>query len=104
MDFSQRVSRRWTLVQSPDARLRHHVSDTNRLVGEDIVFQRAFSRCRFFRLYHSGSSLAWPRFVWGVVGWGGLLGVRSLRERKWTLLRGFGRGVLLGWRAGSNLP
>jgi glycosyltransferase involved in cell wall biosynthesis len=103
-DFSARVAARWTLVQTPKARLRHHVSETGRLVGEAIVYQRAFSRSRFFRRYSAGTPWVWPRFLGGMLGWGAWLSARSLLNLNPRLLRGFVRGVVSGWRAGSPLP
>jgi GT2 family glycosyltransferase len=102
-DFSARVAAQWTLVQTPRALLRHHVSETGRLVGEAIVYQRAFSRSRFFRRYSAGVPSAWLRFSGGMFGWGTLLVVRSLLSLNPRLLRGLVRGIGSGWRAGSTL-
>ncbi len=101
-DFSARVAARWTLVQTPKALLRHHVSETGRLVGEAMVYQRAFSRSRFFRRYSAGMPLVWPRFVGGMLGWGAWVMLRSLLSGKPWLVRGYVRGVGSGWRAGST--
>ncbi len=103
-DFCARVAIRWTLLQTPEARLRHHESEAGRLVGEAIVYQRAFSRSRFFRLYSSGLLSHWPRFLWGMLGWGGWIVALSVRNLEPRLFRGFVRGVWAGWRAGSTSP
>ena len=96
VDFSYRVSRSWTLLQSPAARLEHRRSPVNRLEGGDILYQRVRARIRFFSRY--GRLLGVVPLVWSLCGFcaynAGWALLRFQPGALWGLCRGILDGVL----------
>lgn len=68
VDFTFRVSRRWTIVQTPDARLDHKVSPTARIAYANQLHQLIFAHYHFFRHYRPKSPQNLARFAWAQVG------------------------------------
>ncbi len=91
VDFSYRVARSWTLLQSPAARLDHRCSPVNRLEGGDILYQRVRARIRFFRLY--GRLVGAVPFLWSLGGFCVYHGLRSLFKGQPRAFWGLGRGL-----------
>jgi len=77
VDFTYRVSRRWTLVQTPWARLDHKVSPTNRIQYANQLHQLMYAHYHFFRHYRDKSPAHLARFAWAELG---LLGLAVGRQ------------------------
>jgi len=91
VDFSYRVSRSWTLLQSPAARLEHRCSSVNRLEGGDILYQRIRARIRFFSRY--GRLLGVLPFLWSLAGFCAYHALLGFLRLQFGVLRGLGRGL-----------
>jgi len=91
LQFSYRVSRRWTLVLTPDARLDHRHAGSGRPSRDEHQAMAVFNRYLFFREHVARGPVDWMAFVWSSIG--GLLLI--LRD---PTARGF-RGTLAGYRA-----
>lgn len=95
-DISLRARQHYRLVQSGDARLRHHTSPDGRPPGFHYGFQTVFNAYRNFRIHRPNPGAAnLVRFwVWEVLG-ATLLGLRALREPDhWPVVRGMIAGTV----------
>src|SRR5262249_14365311 len=91
LQFSYRVSRRWRLVLTPDARLEHRHAGGGRPPRDDHQSMAVFNRYLFFREHVARSPADWLAYVWSSVG-GMLLILRDPSARG-------ARGALSGYRA-----
>lgn len=91
VDFSYRVSRSWTLLQSPAARLEHRCSPVNRLEGGDILYQRVRARIRFFSLY--GRLVGVLPFLWSLGGFCTYHALRAFLRLQPGVIWGLSRGL-----------
>jgi succinoglycan biosynthesis protein ExoA len=91
LQFSYRVSRRWKLVLTPDARLEHRHAGGGRPLRDDHQAMAVFNRYLFFRENLAHGPVDWMIYVWSSIG-GMLLVLRD------PTARGV-RGTLAGYRA-----
>jgi GT2 family glycosyltransferase len=91
LQFSYRVSRRWTLVLTPHARLEHRQTGTGRPLRDDYQAMAVFNRYLFFREQVARGPLDWLAYAWCALG-GMLLILRAPRARGV-------RGALTGYAA-----
>ena len=90
LQFSYRVSRRWKLVLTPEARLDHRHAGGGRPARDEHQAMAVFNRYLFFREHVAHGPVDWIVYVWSSIG--GMLLI--LRDPT----RGF-RGTLAGYRA-----
>lgn len=91
LQFSYRVSRRWKLVLTPDARLDHRHAGEGRPPRDDYQAMAVFNRYLFFREHVARGPLDWLAYGWSSAG-GMLLMLRDPGARGV-------RGALTGYRA-----
>jgi len=91
LQFSYRVSRRWKLVLTPEARLDHRHAGGGRPSLNEHQAMAVFNRYLFFREHLARGPVDWMLYVWSSIG-GMLLILRD------PTARGF-RGTLAGYRA-----
>ena len=91
LQFSYRVSRRWELVLTPEARLDHRHTGGGRPARDEHQAMAVFNRYLFFREHVAHGPVDWIAFAWSSIG-GMLLILRD------PTARGF-RGTLAGYRA-----
>ena len=91
LQFSYRVSRRWKLVVTPEARLDHRHAGGGRPSLNEHQAMAVFNRYLFFREHLARGPVDWMLYVWSSIG-GMLLILRD------PTARGF-RGTLAGYRA-----
>ena len=91
LQFSYRVSRRWKLVLTPDARLDHRHAGEGRPLRDDYQAMAVFNRYLFFREHVARGPLDWIAYVWSSAG-AMLLILRDPGARGV-------RGALTGYRA-----
>jgi glycosyltransferase involved in cell wall biosynthesis len=94
LDFSYRVSRRWTLVATPDARLEHRHAATGRPETDDFRAMSIFNKYLFFRERVARGPLDWAAFAWATLGGIALRlrdpvhrGMRGVVRGHWLVLR-----------------
>jgi glycosyltransferase involved in cell wall biosynthesis len=91
LQFSYRVSRRWKLVLTPEARLDHRHAGGGRPLRDEHQAMAVFNRYLFFREHLARGPVDWMVYVWSSIG-GMLLILRD------PTARGV-RGTLAGYRA-----
>jgi succinoglycan biosynthesis protein ExoA len=91
LQFSYRVSRRWKLVLTPEARLDHRHAGGGRPLRDEHQAMAVFNRYLFFREHLARGPVDWMAYVWSSIG-GTLLILRD------PSARGV-RGTLAGYRA-----
>jgi len=91
LQFSYRVSRRWKLVLTPDARLDHRHAGGGRPMRDDYQAMAVFNRYLFFREHVARRPVDWVAYAWASAG-EMLLILRSPGARGV-------RGALSGYRA-----
>ena len=91
LQFSYRVSRRWKLVLTPEARLDHRHAGGGRPSRDEHQAMAVFNRYLFFREQLARGPVDWMLYVWSSIG-GMLLILRD------PTARGF-RGTLAGYCA-----
>jgi succinoglycan biosynthesis protein ExoA len=91
LQFSYRVSRRWKLVLTPEARLEHRHAGGGRPRRDEHQAMAVFNRYLFFREHLARGPVDWIVYAWSSLGTMLLI----LREPR---ARGL-RGALTGYRA-----
>ena len=91
LQFSYRVSRRWKLVLTPEARLDHRHTGGGRPARDEHQAMAIFNRYLFFREHVARGPADWIVYAWSSIG-GMLLILRD------PTARGL-RGTLAGYRA-----
>jgi glycosyltransferase involved in cell wall biosynthesis len=91
LQFSYRVSRRWTLVLTPDARLEHRHAGGGRPARDEHQAMAVFNRYLFFREHLARGPVDWIAYVWSSLG----AMLLTLRDPGGRGLR----GALTGYRA-----
>jgi GT2 family glycosyltransferase len=91
LQFSYRVSRRWKLVLTPEARLDHRQAGGGRPPRDEHRAMAVFNRYLFFREHLARGPVDWMAYVWSSIG-GMLLILRD------PTARGV-HGALAGYRA-----
>jgi GT2 family glycosyltransferase len=94
LQFSYRVSRRWRLVVTPDARCEHRHADGGRPRGDAFRAMAVFNKYLFVRDCVARRRLDWLAFAWAALG-DAMLRVRAPRDRGFA---GLLRGWALVWR------
>jgi glycosyltransferase involved in cell wall biosynthesis len=102
LDFSYRVSRRWALVLTPEARLDHRHVAGGRPDTDAFRAMSTFNKYLFFRDRVARHPLDWLAYLWAAMG-GVAFRIRSPRERGLAgLVRGY--GLVLGHACFGTLP
>ncbi len=91
LQFSYRVSRRWKLVLTPEARLEHRHAGGGRPLRDEHQAMAVFNRYLFFREHLARGPVDWIVYAWSSLGAMLLI----LRD---PAARGL-RGALTGYRA-----
>ena len=91
LDFSYRVSRRWALVVTPDARCDHRQVPGGRPETDAFRAMSIFNKYLFFREHVAHNPIDWVAFLWASLG-GVALRLRAPAARG---LRGVARGYWL---------
>lgn len=97
VDFTWRVSQRWTIVQTPEARLDHKVSPTNRIGYSNQLHQLIYTHYHFFRHYRAKTPVNVARFAWAELGLVALAVGRQLTKHEPGVPL-LARGIKDGWR------
>ena len=93
VELSYRVSKRWTIVQTPYARMVHTHSPTGRVNYGDRVARLIYSRYYFFKKHLPKDPRHVTAFAWSNVGIVALYGAAALtKSAPAPVLRGIARG------------
>jgi GT2 family glycosyltransferase len=107
LQFSYRVSRRWRLLLTPDARLEHRQGSDGRPRADDYTAMAVFNRFLFVREVRARGPLDWLAYAWSALG-EVLLVLRAPRRRGFRgLVRGYGavlRHLLAGDEDATGTP
>ncbi|MEC7985265.1 MAG: glycosyltransferase [Myxococcota bacterium] len=96
VEISYRISKNWTLVQTPDALLFHKKSDESRDARPERIARRIFSRFYIFNKNLPKTPRNIGAFLWWNIGVVSLYGLSSLREETpKATLKGIKRGYHL---------
>ncbi|NOY26661.1 MAG: glycosyltransferase family 2 protein [Oligoflexia bacterium] len=97
VDFTYRVSKRWSVVQTPFARLNHKVSPTNRIGYSNQLHQLIYAHYHFFRQYREKTPANLARFASAELGLMALAVGRQVKTGQ-PGPRLLARGMADGWR------
>lgn len=97
VDFTWRVSQRWTIVQTPWARLDHKVSPTNRIGYSNQLHQLIYTHYHFFRHYRAKTPANIGRFALAELGLMTLAVGRQLTKHE-PGVKLLSKGIKDGWR------
>lgn len=98
VEFSHRVARDgWRIVQTPHARLVHHVSPVNRVKLPERAARMIYGKYWFFKEHQPKDLPHLAAFAWSNVGLAGLFLAGSLVSGD-PPPRRMAAGLLLGWR------
>jgi GT2 family glycosyltransferase len=92
VDMTYRVSRDWTILQTPHARLLHKESPVGRIQYPAQLGQLIFAHWYFFTRYRDKRPGSLARYVWSSSGLLILALGRAMRERQPSVLRGIAEG------------
>lgn len=82
VDFTWRISRDWSIVQTPWARLDHKVSPVNRIGYSNQLHQLIYAHYHFFRHYRRKTPANLARFAWAQVGLASIAVARQLTRHE----------------------
>src|SRR5262249_42693013 len=68
LEFSHRVSRRWKLVLTPEARLEHRHAGGGRPPCDEHQAMAVFNRYLFFREHLARGPVDWLAYLWSSIG------------------------------------
>ena len=97
VDFTFRVSRRWSIVQTPYARLDHKVSPTNRIGYSNQLHQLIYAHYHFFRHYRAKTPAALAGFARAELGLVALAVGRQIKKGE-PGPKLLASGIRDGWR------
>ncbi len=97
VDFTWRVGRRWSIVQTPWARLDHKVSPVNRIGYSNQQHQLIYSHYHFFRHYRRKTPANLARFALAQAGLAGIAIGRQLKKQD-PGVKLLAKGYLDGYR------
>lgn len=97
VDFTWRVSQRWTIVQTPHARLDHKVSPTNRIGYSNQLHQLIYAHYHFFRHYRVKTPRNVAGFARAELGLVALAVGRQLKKGE-PGAKLLAKGISDGWR------
>ena len=100
VEISFRLSKKWTLLQNPEALLYHDKSDSGRNSQGDRFARLIYSRFYFFHNHREKTPQNIFAFGWWNIGILGLVGAHQLRSKKSDpidLLKGIKKGYQLCW-------
>lgn len=95
VELSYRVSKKWTIVQSPHVKMEHDHSTVNRNAYGDIVARSIYARFYFFRKHQPRDPYHLAAFAWfnvGLVTLYSAAGMRSSGPGAAPVLQGIVRG------------
>jgi glycosyltransferase involved in cell wall biosynthesis len=100
VEISFRLSKKWTLLQNPEALLYHDKSDDGRNSQGDRFARLIYSRFYFFHNHRSKTPTNLFAFAWWNLGILGLVGAHQVRSKESDpidLLKGIKKGYQLCW-------
>lgn len=97
VDFTFRVGRRWSIVQTPWARLDHKVSPTNRIGYSNQLHQLIYAHYHFFRHYRDKTPANVAGFARAELGLMALAVGRQLKKGE-PGAKLLSKGIADGWR------
>jgi glycosyltransferase involved in cell wall biosynthesis len=100
VEISFRLSKKWTLLQNPDALLYHDKSDGGRNSQGDRFARLIYSRFYFFHNHRKKTPQNLFAFAWWNLGILGLVGAHQVRTQTSDpidLLKGIQKGYRLCW-------
>ncbi len=100
VEISFRLSKKWTLLQNPDALLYHDKSDSGRNSQGDRFARLIYSRFYFFHNHRLKTPKNLMAFAWWNIGILGLVGAHQIRSSNSDivdLLKGIKTGYGLCW-------
>ncbi|MCK6506980.1 glycosyltransferase [Myxococcota bacterium] len=97
VDFTWRVSQRWTIVQTPHAKLDHKVSPTNRIGYSNQLHQLIYAHYHFFRHYRDKTPKNVAGFARAELGLVALAVGRQLKKGE-PGAKLLAKGITDGWR------
>jgi glycosyltransferase involved in cell wall biosynthesis len=92
VDMTYRVSKDWTILQTPHARLLHKESPVGRIQYPAQLGQVIFAQWYFFTRYREKAPRSVARYVWSSSGLLTLALGRAVRQRQPEVLRGIAEG------------